>query len=44
VMKDTGHIPMGERPQAFNDVLVEFLAETGRAADKEATDGESQAA
>ena len=30
VMKDTGHIPMAERPQAFNDLLVEFLAETGR--------------
>ena len=44
VMKDTGHIPMAERPQAFNDVLVEFLAETGPAEDREATDGESQAA
>jgi pimeloyl-ACP methyl ester carboxylesterase len=44
VMKDTGHIPMAERPQAFNDVLVDFLAETGRADEKEATDGESQAA
>jgi pimeloyl-ACP methyl ester carboxylesterase len=44
VMKDTGHIPMAERPQAFNDVLVEFLAETGRAEEKETADGESQAA
>ena len=44
VMKDTGHIPMAERPQAFNDVLVDFLAETGRAEEKEAVDGESQAA
>jgi pimeloyl-ACP methyl ester carboxylesterase len=44
VMEDTGHIPMAERPQAFNDVLVEFLAETGRAEDKESADGESQAA
>ena len=44
VMKDTGHIPMAERPQAFNDVLVEFLAETGAAEDKEPADGESQAA
>ncbi len=44
VMKDTGHIPMAERPQAFNDVLVEFLAETGRAEEKEPVDGESQAA
>jgi pimeloyl-ACP methyl ester carboxylesterase len=44
VMKDTGHIPMAERPQAFNDVLVGFLAETGAAEDKEPEDGESQAA
>ena len=44
VMKDTGHIPMAERPQAFNDVLVEFLAETGPAEEKERADGESQAA
>jgi pimeloyl-ACP methyl ester carboxylesterase len=44
VMKDTGHIPMAERPQAFNDVLVEFLAETGAAEEKEPAEGESQAA
>jgi pimeloyl-ACP methyl ester carboxylesterase len=44
VMKDTGHIPMAERPQAFNDLLVKFLAEEGRADDDEAADGESQAA
>ena len=44
VMKDTGHIPMAERPQAFNDVLVEFLAESGSAEDKEPVDGESRAA
>jgi pimeloyl-ACP methyl ester carboxylesterase len=44
VMKDTGHIPMAERPQAFNDVLVDFLAETGSAEEKEPADGESQAA
>ena len=44
VMKDTGHIPMAERPQAFNDVLVGFLAETGRAEEKETADGKSQAA
>jgi pimeloyl-ACP methyl ester carboxylesterase len=44
VMTDTGHIPMAERPQAFNDVLVGFLAETGPAEEKEAADGESQAA
>jgi pimeloyl-ACP methyl ester carboxylesterase len=44
VMKDTGHIPMAERPQAFNDVLVEFLAESGRADDREPAKGQSQAA
>jgi pimeloyl-ACP methyl ester carboxylesterase len=44
VMKDTGHIPMAERPQAFNDVLVEFLAESGSAEKKEPAEGESQAA
>jgi pimeloyl-ACP methyl ester carboxylesterase len=44
VMKDTGHIPMAERPHAFNDVLVDFLAETGSAEEKEPVDGESQAA
>ena len=44
VMKDTGHIPMAERPQAFNDQLVEFLAESGPAEEKEPVDGESQAA
>jgi pimeloyl-ACP methyl ester carboxylesterase len=44
VMKDTGHVPMAERPQAFNDVLSEFLAEEGRAEEKEPAEGESQAA
>jgi pimeloyl-ACP methyl ester carboxylesterase len=44
VMKDTGHIPMAERPQAFNDLLVEFLAESGSAEEKEQAQGESQAA
>jgi pimeloyl-ACP methyl ester carboxylesterase len=44
VMKDCGHIPMAERPQAFNDELVEFLDEEGRADDKEPAKGESQAA
>jgi pimeloyl-ACP methyl ester carboxylesterase len=44
VMKDCGHIPMAERPQAFNDELVEFLDEEGRADDKEPAKGESQVA
>jgi pimeloyl-ACP methyl ester carboxylesterase len=44
VMRDTGHIPMAERPQAFNDLLMEFLAERGAAEDKEPVGGESQVA
>ncbi len=44
VMKDTGHIPMAERPATFNDVMLEFLAETGPASAREPADGESQAA
>jgi hypothetical protein len=35
---------MAERPQAFNDVLTEFLAESGPAEKKEPAEGESQAA
>src|SRR5215211_2024910 len=41
VMRETGHIPMAERPQAFNDVLMDFLAETGAAEEREPVDGES---
>ena len=44
VMRDTGHVPMAERPAAFNDVLLGFLAETGAAEDKEEVEGESQVA
>jgi pimeloyl-ACP methyl ester carboxylesterase len=44
VMRDTGHIPMAERPAAFNDVMMRFLAETGPASAGEAVEGESQAA
>jgi pimeloyl-ACP methyl ester carboxylesterase len=44
VMRDTGHIPMAERPRVFNDLLMEFLAETGPAEEKEPAEGESQAA
>jgi pimeloyl-ACP methyl ester carboxylesterase len=44
VMRDTGHVPMAERPQAFNDVLIEFLAESGAAEEKEPAPGESQVA
>jgi pimeloyl-ACP methyl ester carboxylesterase len=42
VMDDTGHIPMAERPAAFNDLLLEFIAETGPAEEKEPVDHESQ--
>ena len=44
VMRETGHIPMAERPQAFNDLLMDFLAETGPAEEKEAVEGEAQVA
>jgi pimeloyl-ACP methyl ester carboxylesterase len=44
VMKDTGHVPMAERPVAFNDVMMDFLSETGPASAKEPVEGESQAA
>jgi pimeloyl-ACP methyl ester carboxylesterase len=40
VMKNTGHIPMAERPEAFNDLMMRFLVETGPAARA----GESQVA
>ena len=42
VMEDTGHVPMMERPRAVNDVLLEFLAETGEAEDKEAVEAISE--
>ena len=44
VMRDTGHIPMAERPNTFNDLLLDFLAESGPAEENEPADGESQAA
>jgi pimeloyl-ACP methyl ester carboxylesterase len=44
VMKETGHVPMVERPRTFNEVLMEFVAETGSADAKEPVEGESQAA
>jgi len=44
VMRDTGHVPMAERPEAFNDLLVDFLAETGPAEDKEPVAGRSEPA
>jgi hypothetical protein len=44
VLEETGHVPMLERPRAFNDVLMEFVAETGPAEEKESVEGESQMA
>jgi pimeloyl-ACP methyl ester carboxylesterase len=44
VMRDTGHIPMAERPSTFNDLMMDFLVETGPASAKELVEGESQAA
>jgi pimeloyl-ACP methyl ester carboxylesterase len=44
VMKATGHVPMAERPSTFNDLVLDFLAETGKAREGEPVAGESQAA
>jgi pimeloyl-ACP methyl ester carboxylesterase len=44
VMRATGHVPMAERPSTFNDLVLDFLAETGRASEGEQAPGESQAA
>jgi pimeloyl-ACP methyl ester carboxylesterase len=44
VMKDTGHIPMAERPGAFNNVMMEFLSERGPASATDTPPGESEAA
>jgi pimeloyl-ACP methyl ester carboxylesterase len=44
VMKETGHVPMAERPDTFNDVMLKFLEETGPARAGEPVAGESQAA
>ncbi|HEY1276305.1 MAG TPA: alpha/beta hydrolase [Thermoleophilaceae bacterium] len=44
VMRDTGHVPMAERPTAFNDALMGFLEESGPAEEAEAVEGESAVA
>jgi pimeloyl-ACP methyl ester carboxylesterase len=44
VMQDTGHISMAERPGTFNDLMMEFLAERGRADERARADGRSQVA
>jgi pimeloyl-ACP methyl ester carboxylesterase len=44
LMRDTGHVPMLERPGTFNDSLMEFLDEPGPAEEKESAPGVSQVA
>jgi pimeloyl-ACP methyl ester carboxylesterase len=44
VMEETGHVPMAERAPTFNELMMEFLAETGAASEKEPIEGESQVA
>jgi pimeloyl-ACP methyl ester carboxylesterase len=44
VMRDTGHVPQIERPGAFNDALMGFLAERGPAEALEAHPGATQVA
>jgi pimeloyl-ACP methyl ester carboxylesterase len=41
VMQDTGHVSMAERPETFNDLMMEFLAERGKAAAGAPVEGES---
>jgi pimeloyl-ACP methyl ester carboxylesterase len=42
VMEDTGHVPMAERPRAFNKLLLEFLSESAPAEAKEQVEAQSQ--
>ena len=42
VMEDTGHVSMAERPRAFNDLLIDFLHETGPAEQHEPAEAQSQ--
>ena len=44
VFDDTGHSPMMERPQTFNDCLVEFLAEERRRAAERGSSSRSRSA
>jgi pimeloyl-ACP methyl ester carboxylesterase len=41
-MAETGHVPMAERPEAFNELLLEFVAETAPAEDKEPFEGATE--
>lgn len=38
ILEDTGHVPMLERPRTFNDALMEFLDQTGPAAEPSTAD------
>ena len=44
LMRDTGHVPQLERPGAFNDSLMDFLAESGPAEALEPVPGATQVA
>jgi pimeloyl-ACP methyl ester carboxylesterase len=44
LLKDTGHVPMLERPSTFNDMLAGFLAERGSAETHEPVQGATQVA
>ena len=44
VMEDTGHVSMAERPRTFNDLVIEFLSESGPAETKETAEAQSQEA
>jgi pimeloyl-ACP methyl ester carboxylesterase len=44
LMRETGHVPMAERPDTFNELVLDFLEETGPASAGESVPGESQAA
>jgi pimeloyl-ACP methyl ester carboxylesterase len=44
VMEDTGHVAMAERPGAFNELMLSFLAEHGPAAAGAPAPGQSQVA
>ncbi len=43
VMKETGHVAMAERPNTFNELMLDFLAETGPAAEGAPAPGQAQA-
>ncbi|MBN1529256.1 MAG: alpha/beta fold hydrolase [Thermoleophilaceae bacterium] len=44
LLRDTGHVPMLERPSTFNDILAGFLSERGSAETHEPAPGATQVA